>query len=102
MVATFQHFFASQVNFLDPQTRDGKPYGPIRYKEIVNECVIISKNLNTSYKDILQVTPIERKYMLEYLLREADQVKKRIEEAKEKNRSKRTTYKPPRSTKFYR
>lgn len=66
--------FASHLNFLDPQTNpDGTPYAPSRYKEIVNECYIISKNINTSYLDILKISPTERNLMLGFLLDEAKQ-----------------------------
>jgi hypothetical protein len=64
----FLHFFASGQSFLDPlTTEDGKPYGPVRYKEIVKECYLISKNINTSYTDILDITPIERTYLLQFI-----------------------------------
>ena len=70
--------FPSLVNFLDPAlTKDGQPYGPVRYREIVQECYLISKSMNTSYLDLMKVTPIERKYFVEFLLDE----QKRTEEA---------------------
>ena len=61
--------FAANKNFLDPKvTEDGKPYGPERYKRIVQECYLISKNMNTSYSDVIRMTPREREYLLEFLL----------------------------------
>ena len=52
-------------NFLDPPTsEDGSPYGPKRYKEIVRECWYISDNLNTSYTDVLDLSYVERIYLL--------------------------------------
>lgn len=75
--------FASHLNFLDQQfTKDGKPYGPIRYKEIVKECYLISKNINTSYNDVLQMTPTERNYILEFLVEEAKHNQELIEKRK--------------------
>lgn len=63
--------FASQVNFLDPElTSDGKPYGPYRYKEIVKQCYIISTKCNTSYTDLMNITPIERDYLFEFIVEE--------------------------------
>lgn len=57
---------------MDPQTNeDGSPYGPVRYEEIVRECYLISKNINTSYVDVLKITPVERNMMLNFLLEEA-------------------------------
>lgn len=59
------------MNFLDPKlTSDGKPYGPYRYKEIVKECYLISKNCNTSYTDLMNITPIEKNYLLEFISEE--------------------------------
>lgn len=79
--------FASQVNFLDPKlTSDGKPYGPYRYKEIVKECYLISKNCNTSYVDLLKITPIERDYLYEFILEEYQ----KTEELIKKNDAERT------------
>ena len=53
-------------NFLDPQTyKDGTPYGPKRYKEIVKECWYISDQLHTSYSDILDLSYQERIYLIE-------------------------------------
>ena len=63
--------FASHQNFLDPQrTKDGKPYGPARYREIVRERYFISKHTSTSYSDTGDITPTERLYMLEFIAEE--------------------------------
>lgn len=51
-------------------TSDGKPYGPERYKEIVQERYIISKNSNTSYTDVGEISPLERKYLLDFIFAE--------------------------------
>ena len=56
-------------NFLDPSlTSDGKPYGPVRYKEIINERYLISKFCHTSYSDVATMTPMEREYLLSFIL----------------------------------
>ena len=65
--------FGSHLNFLDPQFINDQPYAPIRYKELVKECYLISKNINTSYTDVLNITPTERTYLLEFLIAEAKQ-----------------------------
>ncbi len=71
----------SQGSFLDPTlTKDGKPYGPHRFKEIAKERYLISKFINTSYNDVGQLTPIEREYLIEF----AADDKKRTEDAFEK------------------
>lgn len=59
---------------MDPQlTRDNKPYGPVRYKELVTERYIISKVSHTSYIDAGQLTPREREYITKYI---TDEIKK--------------------------
>ena len=49
-------------------TDDGKPYGPSRYKEIAKERYLISKHTNTSYDDTANISPLERGYLLEFLI----------------------------------
>ncbi len=54
-------------------TRDGKPYGPYKYKELVKSLFILSKNLNTSYIDLRDnLTPSEMTSLL-LLLKEEDE-----------------------------
>lgn len=80
--------YPSQGSFLDPQlTKDGKPYGPFRYKEIVRERYLISKNMNTSYNEIGKITPLERRYIMEFLVDEVKQTKEAIERQKAKNKN---------------
>lgn len=85
--------FASHLNFLDPQTNsDGTPYAPVRYEEIVKECYIISKNINTSYTDLLKITPTERNLLLKFLIDEAkkrDEIIKKSEAEREANKNSR-------------
>ena len=82
--------FALHQSFLDQQqTKDGQPYGPIRYKEIVKECYLISRNTSTSYSEILNMTPLERHYILEFLIDEDKANKKMIEERTKELQSKR-------------
>lgn len=71
------------MNFLDPLTNeDGEPYGPYRYKEIVRECYSISKNCNTSYADVIEMTPRERDYLIEFMVEDANRAKEMIEKSK--------------------
>lgn len=73
--------FAFNLNFLDPKlTEDGKPYGPERYKRIAQECYLISKNMNTSYADVLKMTYKEREYLIKFLLDDFNENKKAIEQ----------------------
>ena len=74
--------FASQLSFLDPQfTKEGKPYGPERYKQIVRERYIISKSINTSYIDVGQITPLERRYILEFMQEDAKKLQERMKDS---------------------
>jgi hypothetical protein len=63
-------------------TSDGKPYGPQRFKDITKERYLISKYCNTSYKDLDNVTPTERAYLLEFIYEELQKEQEAYEEAK--------------------
>ena len=69
------------------KNKDGKeiPYGPWRYKRIVEECYYISHQINTSYTDILKISPREREYMLEFLSEELKKQKESLEKMKQRN-----------------
>lgn len=74
-----KHFFALDKNFLDPQlSKDGRPYGPVRYKEIVKECWYISDNLHTSYTDVLDISFQERVYLIECINNKQEETQKEI------------------------
>jgi hypothetical protein len=71
------------VDFLDPTlTSDGQPFGPIRFKEIAKERYLISKHCHTSYKDLDNISPTERAYLLEFIYDELQKEQNAIEEAK--------------------
>jgi hypothetical protein len=77
-------------SFLDPQrSKDGSPYGPKRYKEIVKECWYISDNLHTSYTDVLDLSFQERFYLIELINEKQDATKKAMEEARSAAKSKK-------------
>lgn len=70
---------------MDPsRTSDGKPYGPWRFKEIVKQAYAISHQINTSYNDVLDMTPKEMEYLCELISLEAERMRKSIDEAKKK------------------
>ena len=82
--------FEPHLNSLDPpSTNDGKEK-PQRYKNIAKERYIISKHTNTSYDGTLNITPLERGYILEFitddLQRQKELYDKAREEAKNKNK----------------
>ena len=71
-------------NFFDPLwTSDGKPYGRERYKQIVQERYVISKQINTSYSDLSEVTPQERTYLLNFILDDLKRQEETIQKFKE-------------------
>lgn len=63
-------------------------YAPKRIKDIVTECYILSRKLHTSYNDIMQITPLERSWLLQLVAQENEEKKKEFEkemqEAKER------------------
>ena len=62
-------------------TEDGKPYAPLRYKEIAKERYLISKHTNTSYDDTSNITPLERGYILEFLIEDFQRQKEMYDKA---------------------
>ena len=70
-------------------TEDGKPYGPSRYKEIARERYLISKHTNTSYDDTSNITPLERGYLLEFLVEDMQRQKDLYDKAQVDAESKR-------------
>ena len=90
VVWTISPPFVQQANFLDPKlTNDGKPYGPVRYKDIVKERYLISKYCNTSYTDIGDTSPLERKYILEFITDELKKQKEQIDQMKAQRRARK-------------
>lgn len=79
------HDFSINQHFLDPKvTSDGQPYGPWKYKKIVEECYFISHQIHTTYSDLLKITPRERLYLMEFLSKEVEQMQKAREESQKK------------------
>ena len=71
------------MNFLDPQkTSDGKPYGPTRYKELVKERYIISKNTYTSYLDTGKITPTEKEILISLIAEDRKKAHDDLEKSK--------------------
>jgi hypothetical protein len=67
---------------LDRLSTDSDPAQ--RYKDIVRERYIISKHTNTSYVDTQNMVPIEREYILEFIMEELQRQKEIMDEAKAK------------------
>ena len=70
-------------------TNDGRPYGPVRYKEIAKERYLISKHTSTSYNSTEQITPLERGYILEFIVDDLQRQKELYDKAREESKYKR-------------
>jgi hypothetical protein len=71
-------------------TKDGKRYGPQRYKQLIQQCYIISKNCNTPYTDIRdKLTPTEKNELLRLIKEEDDRNKEHLKQMKESRQAKR-------------
>ena len=62
------------------------PYGVYRYNEIIDECYIISKLINTYYVDLMEISVRERDRMLELINEENKREQERIEKIKRKSK----------------
>lgn len=73
--------FTAQRSFLDPQlTNDGKPYAPLRYKKILQDCYVITRNTNIDYQSVMNMSVTEREYILSFIVEEAQKINARNEE----------------------
>ena len=83
--------FANNQTFLDPlYTENGEPYGPARYRRLMQECFLISKNMNTSYSDVKKITPREREQLINFLLEDYNEKKKAVEQELQKIEEKKS------------
>lgn len=64
------------------------------FKNLVKERYIITKNTSTSYEEAGNLTPIERKYFIEFLEEESKQVKDAIEKRKQAIEAKKANNNP--------
>ena len=63
-------------------TSDGKPYAPERVNEIIRQAYLISRQIHTSYNDVLDVSPMEREKLLDIVTEELNKQKDALEAAK--------------------
>ncbi len=66
-----------------------QPYGPMRYKDIARERYMISKHTHTSYSDTLQITPLERRYLLEFITEDLQRQKEMYDKARAEAQNKK-------------
>lgn len=70
---------------------DGTPYAPYRFKQIVMECYRISHRINTSYTDLYNITPLERKYILNLIELEDKKQKEELEKLRLKSEERKSS-----------
>ena len=72
--------FAQPLNSLDPPSIDRVK----TFRDLVRERYLISKNINTSYNEVGKLSVLERKYIVDFLIEEAEQTKEKLKQAKQK------------------
>lgn len=83
------HDFSMDQSFLDPQlSKNGDPYGPKRFKELVRECWFISDQLHTSYKDVLDMSVTERIHIMSCIQEKQETTQKAIAQARQQAKAK--------------
>ena len=67
-------------------TNEGKkvPYGPWKYKKVVEELYMVSHQIHTSYLDMLQITVREKDHMLGFINNELRMQKESLDKLKAK------------------
>lgn len=74
-------------------TKNKHNSGQSKLKKLISECYLISRNIHTSYNEILKITPTERKILLELIYDEIkrtdEKTKQVISEAKSRQQSRK-------------
>ena len=60
------------------------PYGVFRFKQIIDECFAISKTINTSYTDLLDVSIPERDRMIQIIVEDNKKQQEELDKLKSK------------------
>lgn len=68
-------------------SKDGKPLGPTKYKQLNKECYYLAKRSGYSYETILEMTPVQRKYIKEFIEEEFEANKRDAEKLFSKNKN---------------
>ena len=77
------------LNSLDPQLIDHPEKASKQYKELVRERYLITKNTNTSYIETGDITPLERRYIFEFIMDELQKQKEAYDKIKQENSGRR-------------
>lgn len=67
---------------MDPQLIENPSLASKTYKELVKERYLVTKHTNTSYNDTAHITPLERKYIFEFIADELQKQKEAYEKIK--------------------
>lgn len=83
--------FELHLNFSDLQqivkTEHGEiPYGAYHYQQLIDECFVISKTINTSYTDLMDISIREKERMLEIIMEDNKKQQEEIEKIKRKTK----------------
>lgn len=62
------------------------PYGVFRFQQIIDECFAISKVINTSYNDLMDVSIMEKNRMIEIITEDNKKQKEELDKFKAKHR----------------
>ena len=62
---------------------DNPELGSQQYKELVKERYLITKHTNTSYNETAHITPLERRYIFEFIMDELQKQKEAYEKLKD-------------------
>ena len=72
-----------------PLTSDGRPYAPERVNELIKQAYLISRQIHTSYNDILEMSPMERETMLRIISEEVKLQNDAKDKASKQNKKKK-------------
>ena len=67
---------------------NGKPFNIVLYENIMKEIWYISKNIHTSYNDILKISVHERKQLVKLINEDFERQEAQIKKMKEQSKSK--------------
>ena len=68
---------------MDPQLIEHPEHASRQYKELVKERYIITKHTNTSYNETADITPLERRYIFEFIMEELKKQKEAFDKLKD-------------------
>lgn len=70
------------------RSENAAEFATSRFKEIARERYLISKHTHTSYEDTRNITPVERGYLLEFIMDDLQHQKELYDKARAENAKK--------------